>query len=1530
MRFFMQEQGIVTGTNGVIFSIEGSDLRSLKIGDPIKANSLLYIPAGIQARIDFDHGPSILLDGRVVKAQTQVESLPEESLFYRLAERPGDKEKTNQFVEKVIQDDNPALTKEALEIHQTTSYGFSHLNLDRITHESESAPHQIDQRDINPSSTSDELLSDPHNISLSALVDSNSNISVSELRIGSSSPLDDWVAEGGVMLFNVTLSAAPDHWISLLFRLNSLGSDSLSDFSEPQFSDGVILLSDGGRIIIPPGIAVFTVSVPINIDPRSDPGNNKAIELMVGDQSVTGQILDVDAPLQVVSIEVGAPGVNDDRVSEGQVLAYEIKLSGMSGRATEFTFSLGGGTANIADYHQAVLFTNGVTLNANGTGLVVPAGVSSFLVLVSTIQDGMLEPGLDETLPLTVGGVTAVGHIVDADSPVTITSIVVAGNTGITVAEGDVLQFEVTLNTATASTTTLPYVLSSLTAGPSDYLSPPTFSNGVTLSNDGLSLVIPSGISSFTVNVSILNDGVYEPGANETLSLTIDGVTAIGEIVDISSVPSVLSVEPGLPGSGDDAVLEGQSIVFNVALSNVSSIATNLGYSLHGSGQANVDFSIAPSFSHGVTLNPDGISLSVPAGVSGFSVTIPVFTDGLAEPGPPETVALSVGGTTGVGSIIDIDGPPQIASIQVGGGISNIVTEGQVALFTVTLSGISASTSTFAWSLGGAAQSGLDFSLPPTFSNGVTISSDGNSLIVPAGVTTFTMSVPTSIDGLYEPGADETLLLNVGGVTAQALISDNDLPISVFNIELGAAGTGDDAIQEGQSAVFTVTLSAPSSMATEFSYAFGSNTATLGVDYANPVFSHGVTLSPDGQRIIVPAGVTNFTVTSPVLVDNVYESGLLETFTLSVGGTSYAAGIIDIDSLPVVTSVEFGPTGSGGHPVLEGQELLFNVQLDKPAATTMSVSFNISGISAIAGLDYGLHPVMTNGVTLAPNGQTLFIPPGVTDFSIRVPTLVDLLHELDGPESLSVSVGGVVAIGQIVDADALPSISSVEAGQPGSYDDAVQEGDQLVFNVSLSHASSTVTTFAYMLGPGVAIPGIDYSPSVIFSHGVSLSVDGLSVIVPPGVTNFSISIPTLVDGVYEPHPNETVLISVGGVTAIGTISDFDSPPVVTSIEPGLPGVIDDTVTEGLALIYTVTLSNPSSNGFSIPYTLGGGTAIAGQDFAVPPVFGNGVILSQDGLSLVIPAGIGSFTVTVLTLPDGVYEAGGPQSLPLTVGGVTANSMISDIDIPPSVTAVEVGAVGGSDDEVNEGQTLAFNVSLSNASATVTHIAFSIAGTAIGGLDYISAPTFSHGVTLNANGITLDIPAGVSSFTINVQTSIDGLYEPGANETVLINVGGVLATGAITDLDTAPQVVSVEPGLPGTSDDAVLEGESLVFHVTLSGASNVATTLSYLLGGGSAIGGVDYSILPVFTNGVTLNPGGITLNIPAGVSSFSIQIPTTVDGIYEAAPETVPITVGGVTATGEITDISNVPTVLSVEPGATGAGDDSVLEGQSLV
>ncbi|MFR9721639.1 Ig-like domain-containing protein, partial [Aeromonas diversa] len=96
--------------------------------------------------------------------------------------------------------------------------------------------------------------------------------------------------------------------------------------------------------------------------------------------------------------------------------------------------------------------------------------------------------------------------------------------------------------------------------------------------------------------------------------------------------------------------------------------------------------------------------------------------------------------------------------------------------------------------------------------------------------------------------------------------------------------------------------------------------------------SDGVTLSADGSQLIVPAGVTHFTVTVPTVGDGLVEQD--ETFTLTVGGKSGIATIIDDDVAPHV--------GIDLHPIMVGGDNLVN-QAEVAGKSPVTLSGTVSG-----------------------------------------------------------------------------------------------------------------------------------------------------------------------------------------------------------------------------------------------------------------------------------------------------------------------------------------------------------------------------------------------------------------------------------------------------------------------------------------------------------------------------------------------------------------------------------------------------------
>ncbi|WP_204356934.1 hypothetical protein, partial [Aeromonas veronii] len=110
-----------------------------------------------------------------------------------------------------------------------------------------------------------------------------------------------------------------------------------------------------------------------------------------------------------------------------------------------------------------------------------------------------------------------------------------------------------------------------------------------------------------------------------------------------------------------------------------------------------------------------------------------------------------------------------------------------------------------------------------TFSDKVTYDASTGKITVPAGVTSFTVTVPTVNDTVDE--LDETLKLTVGGQDATGTIVDNDAEPSIKEV---VVSNTDAKADEGTPLTFQVTLSNGSDRATSYDFNLEGITAAEG------------------------------------------------------------------------------------------------------------------------------------------------------------------------------------------------------------------------------------------------------------------------------------------------------------------------------------------------------------------------------------------------------------------------------------------------------------------------------------------------------------------------------------------------------------------------------------------------------------------------------------------------------------------------------------------------------------------------------
>ncbi len=605
------------------------------------------------------------------------------------------------------------------------------------------------------------------------------------------------------------------------------------------------------------------------------------------------------------------------------------------------------------------------------------------------------------------------------------------------------------------------------------------------------------------------------------------------------------------------------------------------------------------------------------------------------------------------------------------------------------------------------------------------------------------------------------------------------------------------------------------------------------------------------------------------------------------------------------------------------------VTLSKATSDTVTVNYTTGNGTAAAGTDY-----------TAASG-TLTFSPNQTTKTFQVPILDNQL--VDGTRSFNVVLSnstmaaitdntGTVTVSDNDVAQTVSAVLAEDAAHTGAnpVDSSVVEGNSLAYTVSLSVAAGSSQEYALSLG-GTA-SAADYG-AVSFSDGVAWkggnATSGI-IVIPSGVTSFKVTIATADDSSIESA--ESLVLTVGGVAATGTITDNDAPSVsaVLAEDAANAGATpaDSAVVEGASLQYSVTLS--AAGLVSSEFTLvKGGTAAAGDLGAMS--FSDGVAWKNGDAStgiIVVPAGVASFKIIVATVDDTQLEAA--ESLVLTVGGVAATGTITDNDVQSvsAVLAEDASHTGATptDSTVEEGASLQYAVTLSAAGISAGEFTLAIGGTAAGA--DAGSLSFSDGVAWKngdaGTGIIV-VPAGVASFKITVATVDDAVIE--SAESLVLTVGGVAATGTITDNDvqSVSAVLAEDAANTGATptDSAVEEGAALQYTVTLSAAGVAAGEFSLALGGTAA--GADVGALS-FSDGVAWKNGdagtGIIV-VPAGVASFKVIVATVDDAAIESA-ESVVLTVGGVAATGTITDNDSL-SVASV----SAAGAATVAEGTDL-
>ncbi|HEX8979155.1 MAG TPA: Calx-beta domain-containing protein [Parasulfuritortus sp.] len=460
--------------------------------------------------------------------------------------------------------------------------------------------------------------------------------------------------------------------------------------------------------------------------------------------------------------------------------------------------------------------------------------------------------------------------------------------------------------------------------------------------------------------------------------------------------------------------------------------------------------------------------------------------------------------------------PPQLS-------INNVtVNEGQTANFTVRLSTVSNRTITVvAATADGTAHAGTNYTAKTA------------TLTFPAGTTTQTFSVST----LDDHAVTNTLTFYVNlSSPSNATISDGQGVGSILNIDQPALTINNVSVNEGQTANFTVRLSAASTHTITVVAATADNTAHAGTNYVAKTAT--LTFAP---------GTTTQTFSVSTIDDHVV-TGTLSFYVNLTSPTN--ATISDSQGVGSIQNIDQAATASlsiNDVTVNEGQTANFTVTLSAASTLTVTVVAATADNTAHAGTNY------------VAKTATLTFAPGVTTQTFSVSTIDD--HVATGTLSFYVNLTSP-SNATISDSRGVGSIQNIDqAAQPGlSINDvSVTEGQTANFTVSLSAASTQTVTVVASTANNTAVAGTDY-----VARTATLSFA-------PGTTSQSFSVTTLNDN--APGSAKTFYVNLTSPTN-ATISDTQGVGTVNEISGGGTG--------GSTSINSTSQNSPTVPSTSVP------------------------------------------------------------------------------------------------------------------------------------------------------------------------------------------------------------------------------------------------------------------------------------------------------------------------------------------------------------
>ena len=347
----------------------------------------------------------------------------------------------------------------------------------------------------------------------------------------------------------------------------------------------------------------------------------------------------------------------------------------------------------------------------------------------------------------------------------------------------------------------------------------------------------------------------------------------------------------------------------------------------------------------------------------------------------------------------------------------------------------------------------------------------------------------------------------------------------------------------------------------------------------------------------------------------------------------------------------------------------------------------------------------------------------------------------------------------------------------------------------------------------------------------------------------------------EPDATVTAALTAAAGYTVGT-EDAAAVTVADDEELDVSVTGPQSVAEGAAAQFTVTVAGGTSTApVAVSYTVGG-TATAGTDYTAPSG------------TLTLAAGAAAGTITVATLEDGVLDPG--ETLEVTLESASTAARTVAVSGSPATTAIVdegTATVSVAPATGTEGAELAFTVALTGAVAADVELGWATAdATAAAGDDYTAVSEGTVTIAGGRTAATLTVATVEDTLAEAAETFTVTLAAPAAGLPTGVSLGTASATGTIADDDPLTASVSAAAA-------TVMEGEAASFTVALSGGTSTAAVAVAYTVGGTATAGDDYA-----------SPAG-TLTLAAGAADGTISIATKRDEEQDPS-ETLEVTLSG--------------------------------------